>query len=66
MSEKGAEKESGRGKETEQLCQPLGKESEKEKGSEKEGEVVEAEEELAMEEEPLEEVEEITLAVFRC
>lgn len=56
MSEIGVAKESGRGSETEQLCPPLGTESEKEKGSEKEEEVVEEEGEV--EEEQVEEVEE--------
>lgn len=59
MSEIGVAKESGRGSETEQLCPPLGTESEKEKGSEKEEEVVEVEEEEGeVEEEQVEEVEE--------
>lgn len=58
MSEIGVAKESGRGSETEQLCPPLGTESEKEKGSEKEEEVAEEEEEGEVEEEQVEEVEE--------
>lgn len=61
------EKGSGRGRETEQLCRPLGTESEKEKGREKGEEVVEAEEEEGeVEEERVEEVQERIWGVFRC
>lgn len=66
MSERGVAKESGRGRETERLCRPLGKGSEKEKGREKGEEVVEAEEEGEVEEEQVEEVEERIWGVFRC
>lgn len=64
------EKESGRGRGTEQLCRPLGTESEKERGREKGEEVLEAEEEEAEEGEvepvQVEEVEERMWGVFRC
>lgn len=67
MSETGVGKESGRGRETEQLCRPLGTESEKEKGREKGEKVVETEleEEGEVEEEQVE-TEERIWGVCRC
>lgn len=66
MSEIGVGKESGRGRETEHLCRPLGTESEREKGRENGEEVQEVEEEEAVEEDQVEEVEERIWGVFRC
>lgn len=62
------EKESGRGRETELPCRPLGTESEKERGREKEEEAEEVAEveEGEVEEEQVEEVEERIWGVFRC
>ena len=67
MSETGVGKESGRGREKEPLCRPLGTESEKERGREKGEEVLEeGEEGVGVEEEQVEEAEERIWGVFRC